>query len=70
MTWDYRIIRRGGPAVREFFCVHRVYHEDDVVFAVEETPAYPSAESIEDLEEEIRRMREAFQKPVLDYDDL
>ncbi len=70
MTWNYRIIRRVDSEERESFSVHRVYYKDDRVFTVEETPSCPSEESIGALDEEFRRMKEAFQKPVLNYGDI
>jgi hypothetical protein len=70
MQWNYRVVRFVDPYQRETFRIHEVYYQDDKVTTVSEVPASPSGEDVLDLEVDLRRMLEALDKPVLNYDEL
>jgi hypothetical protein len=66
MTWNYRIMVRGGR-----YAVHAVYYADDGRIANWSAgPMDLSGESVEELSEELERFRRALSLPVLDYDAL
>lgn len=73
MPFNYRVVRRKHETYRDevTYAVHEAYYEDDDrVSYITEEPSFPIGESLEELSEELERMRAAFQKPVLDYDTL
>ena len=70
MTWNYRVLRFVDSDQRESFRIHEVYYQDDKAFTVAEVSASPSGSDISDLKEDVRRMQEAFDKPILNYSDI
>jgi hypothetical protein len=70
MTWNYRIIRHVDADTRESFRIHEAYYKDEKVVTVSEEPATPSGESRTNLEQDIRLMLEAFEKPILNYSEI
>lgn len=70
MTWNYRVIRFVDSDRRESFRIHEVYYEDDKIISVSDVPASPSGETIPDLEEDVRRIKEALEKPSLKYTEI
>jgi hypothetical protein len=70
MQWNYRVVRVADSDDRESYRIHYVYYQDGKVTTVSEVPASPTAEDVLDLKEDIQRMLEAFDKPVLNYDEI
>jgi hypothetical protein len=70
MQWNYRIIRFVDSYKRESYRIHEVYYQGDKISTVSEVPITPSGEDVSELKEDIRRMQEAFDKPILNYDEI
>lgn len=70
MTWNYRIMKRQiGSFVS--YDVHEVYYNaDGSIKAWTENSIKPSGETIEELKEDFSMQLRAFEKPILDYDQL
>lgn len=72
MSWNYRVIERARRGSDDSsFGIHEVYYdEQNRVTAWSENPIAVTAESAEDLAEEMDLMREALAKPVLNEAEL
>ena len=70
MDWNYRVVRHTDPSGREWYAFHEVYYRDGKIATITEEPICPSAETIEELKADFERMKEAFDKPVLDFNSL
>jgi hypothetical protein len=70
MTWNYRVVRHVGADSNQSYAFHEVYYRDEVVQTISEESVCPSAETIEELMADFERMKEAFDKPVLDFETL
>lgn len=58
--WNYRVIKdEDGFSIRE------VYYKDEAPEAWSARPMYPCGETSEELNADLDRMREAFNKPIL-----
>jgi hypothetical protein len=67
MTWNYRIIRytNGG------FVLHDVYYEDDKPISMGKQPSWFAADSVEELQEDLRlALRDATERPILDESEI
>ena len=65
MTWEYRVMDRGGElAIYEVY-----YHDDGSVHGYSETPTFPAAGSISALRANCDLYLAALQKPILPYDE-
>ena len=62
MMWTYRVIRDNNNrfSVREVF-----YERDGTIISIAQNPYAPVAASLEELEQEIRWLKKAFELPVL-----
>ena len=69
--WNYRVVVREHSDGREAqYQIHEAYYDDDVrVEAITEDPVPVTAESLEELAEELRWMARALEAPVLKYED-
>ena len=65
MIWNYRVV-----SGRYAYGIHEVYYEDGKVALHTDNPIHPSGETLEELKADYKRMAEAFDKPVLDYDKI
>jgi len=64
MTWDYRVMSKGGElAIYEVF-----YRADGSVEGYTESPVFPRAGSLGALREELRRYAEALEREVLQHE--
>ena len=72
MVWNYRIIKHVDSNNKITFDIREVYYkeQDKIVFSVSEEPAIPSGETALELEDDIRLMLEAFEKPILNYSEI
>jgi hypothetical protein len=67
LTWNYRIIRHVDPE-GEWYGIHEVYYDDQgQPHSLTANPVPIDAETPEELR---RLLDEAFEKPVLNYDDF
>ena len=64
-TWNHRIILKDG-----WYSIREVYYEDDTPTLVDEEPEGVLAESLEELKEVYEQMKEAFDAPVLKYENI
>lgn len=68
--WNYRVVRRdvGEDAI---LGIHEAYYDDQGrVSMISKEPDGVSAETVEGLREVLSWMREALEKPALDYDKI
>lgn len=67
--WNYRIIKKqvGGE---DRYAIHEVYYQKGKPYMYTENPVEISAESIEDLKEELEWIQDCLDKPVLTDDDM
>ena len=69
--WNHRVIRRVWEDLGEVtFCIHEVYYDEGKPTSCTKTLVAPIGSSIEELEQDMKYFREAFNKPVLNYEDL
>ena len=72
MTWNYRVVKQihHSPSGDEIlFQIHEVYSDDTSDSGdMTENPVPLVSETIEGLKEVLVHIREALEKPVLDYD--
>ena len=70
MSWDYRVFKKkiGNDFVYE---VHEVYYNlDGTIRSWTENPINPTGGTSEELKKDFYRQLDAFDKPILDYDQL
>lgn len=73
MSWNYRVVRHKYDATSEsdWYAIHEVYYDaggDIHMWAPE--PHWPMGNDAEDLLGEMELMRQAFDKPVLNEEDM
>lgn len=70
--WNYRVMRRTHERLdMETYAVYEVYYNaDGEVTTWTETPVAPRGDTLEELKEDIAMQALAFDKPVLDYNEL
>lgn len=68
--WNYRVVRRQGPD-GPVFGIHEVYYNgEDEPRSCTKKPVGPMSDDVEELMKEIDRMKQALDKPVLDYEEF
>lgn len=81
-TWNYRVVHRthrsphskledGYDHSEESYAIHEVYYGVDgkvIAVSMEPVPAY--AESLQGLDWVLRKFREAYEKDVLEWDNI
>lgn len=68
MSWNYRVVRYPlMDDVEPVFGIHEAYYQENGI-AITEQAVGISFESIEEFNTTIERMKEAFNKPILDYE--
>ena len=75
VTWNYRLVHRRiktTPGTTEHtYAIHEVYYDDDgVPDMVTEGEVGVLGETIEEAKSAWTMMEEAFNQPVLEYDDI
>lgn len=71
MGWNYRVIRHHDPNNDEpdYLSIHEVYYDDEGrPERVTEQPTGAGAETVEGLREVFGLMRQALDKPILDFE--
>jgi len=77
MGWNNRVMRRthsvdhDGKTIKEdCFEIHEVYYDDnDDIEGFTEDAIAPCGETIEELRQELQRMLDCLDKPLLIYED-
>lgn len=70
--WNHRVIRKSHDDFEELsYQIHEVYYEDDgSIMAWTESAMQPLGETPEELREDIRFFLKAFQKPILEEQEV
>lgn len=71
MSWNYRIVKRTYEN-EVTYTVHTAWYgkgEDDP-HSIGADPMYPIGENLDELLIDLDRMKEALNKPVLNYEDF
>ena len=71
MSWNYRILKRTFDNDEIQFALYEVYYtkRGKIEYWTEE-PVYICGENLKELVEEFKHYAAAFEKPVLDYNEL
>lgn len=70
MSWNYRVFRKTC-AGHAFYEIHEVYYRlDGTIKGWTENPINPSGETPEELKQDFSKQLLAFERPILDYDQL
>ena len=75
MSWNYRIISHppyGLPGAKgnRTYQIHEVYSDESKIVGFSEKGIDPFGESIDELRQDFEHMKLAFEKPVLQFEDL
>lgn len=66
MSWNYRMVRNENSVA-----IHEVYYgEDGEPHSCTMNPVSPLGKDVESLKKDFEMMEQAFDKPVLDYEDF
>ena len=68
--WNYRVMKRNFNQEKQF-AIYEVYYDDNGnpnAWSME--PMYICGETLEELMEDFKHYSSAFDKPVLDYNEL
>lgn len=69
--WNHRVIRRKDEEGREMLGIHEAFYDDQgKVWGITTEPVSVDGSEMEDLQETMRWMYEALDKPVLNFDDI
>jgi len=69
MSWDYRVVKRKYKNEEETHGIYEVYYDDeDNPRACTESPIQIESFNLNTLKKDLKKIREAFQKPVLNYE--
>jgi hypothetical protein len=70
MSWNYRVTYRGKNAMEGYSIREVYYNEDGDIVLYTENPVEPFGDIEEELEECLRLMQMAFEKPTLNLDGV
>lgn len=74
MSWNYRVIKSvhsWSDYTEETYAIHEVYYRaDGSIRGWTDEPARPTADTLEDLKSVLEMFKVAFDKPVLNKDEL
>lgn len=76
MNWDYRIIKKeykndeGVVLDASYFIIEAFYDENGKVFMCSQEPEGPAGDTIEEMIHNWCMLAEAFNKPILDFDNI
>jgi hypothetical protein len=66
MSWNYRVLQNeNSVAIYEVY-----YDENGEPHSCTMSPVSPLAEDVEGLKKDLEKMEQAFDKPVLEYEDF
>ena len=74
MSWDYRVVKRKVQVfgnVTDTYAIHECYYADGIERSISVDPVNVDwCESLEELEDTLKLMQKASDKPLLDYEDF
>ena len=74
MFWNYRVIKTKHKSEQhsyETYAIYEVYYDsDEEIEAISEKELCPFGESVEELKRDFELMKKAFDKDVLDYEQV
>lgn len=63
MTWNYRLVKKDG-----LIGIHSVYYnQKKEIQSLSVDPEYLSAETVDELKENVEKIMRAFERPVIDF---
>lgn len=70
MVWDYRVIRQNHPTGTTY-AIYEVYYDDqgNILF-IGKNPENPQGETLAELTNDLKCMRQALKRPLLDMDEV
>ena len=72
--WNYRIVKRVCDSLgvkEDVYAIHEVYYNNkSKPVAVTTNPCHIQGETVEDLKDDLKFYRQAFDKPVLNFEDI
>lgn len=71
MNRCYRVIRKDSPSGKTNYELYQVYYDErGMIQLISADPVSPHRETIEELREDLERMRQALELPVLPMEDV
>ena len=75
MTWNYRVISHPALGLPEeegnrIYKIHEVYSDESGIIGYSEDGIEPYGESAKELIQDLAHMSQAFNKPVLNVEDI
>ena len=75
MNWDYRVIKRTFKMPSGYLeiqhAIYEVYYDEDGnVNTWSANPMYIAGETLDELRDDLKRYSAAFDRPILDWDEL
>lgn len=70
MTWNYRVIKQEHPEGTTYAIYEVYYDEQDNILFISKDPMNPHGETITELQNDLKHMRQALKKPILDMDEV
>jgi len=71
VSWNYRIIKHIDKDGDEYFAIHEVYYDEaGNPNGVTEDEVGIHGTNMEELKDDLKYHRNAFRKPVLNYEDF
>jgi len=68
VSWNYRVIKHTSRPFSHQ--IHEVYYDRGNIHSCSTDPIVPYGETVEELQEDIRLMQAAFEKPAILYEDI
>jgi hypothetical protein len=70
MTWDYRVIKQEHPTGTTY-AIYEVYYDDEGnILYISKDPENPQGETLTELKNDLKYMRQALKRPILDMDEV
>lgn len=70
MTWNYRVIKQEHPEGTAYAIYEVYYDEQGTILFISKDPMNPCGKTITDLKNDLKHMRQALKKPILDMDEV
>lgn len=72
MSWDYRVMKRKFERTEEIqYAIYEAYYnKNDEIISWSSEPLYIAGEDLKELKQDLALYIKAFEKPVLDYNEL
>ena len=77
MSWNYRVFKKVWPSGEIEFSIRETYYPDGAdpaqttmhKLGYTASPARPSGETLDELEDDLKKMLDALQKPILEPEE-